>query len=61
MWMGFSVFPLLFRLGVVHVVLTYGTNSITAEVAAQLEPEWIEKRVLGSKFVLMSRIGYAGL
>ena len=59
LWMGFSIAPLLLRLGFVHVVLIYGTNNVPNPES--LSPEQIDLRVIGSKMVLASRIWYAAL
>ena len=63
MWMGISIIPLLLRLGVIHVVLLYGTNSIAGNPAkmARLTPEEITQRILGSQMVIVSRIGHPAL
>ncbi|KAF8417143.1 hypothetical protein EV426DRAFT_540687, partial [Tirmania nivea] len=58
-WMGLSVIPLLLRLGLIHVVIFYGTNSLSMEMAWPLEEEEsMDRRILGSKSVLASRITY---
>lgn len=61
LWMGISVLPLLARLALVHVILLYGTNAISEDLAAKLTPDEIRKRVVGSKTVLAGRIWYAAL
>ncbi|KAI5788965.1 hypothetical protein DFH27DRAFT_216521 [Peziza echinospora] len=60
LWMGISIIPLLVRLGVIHIVLLYGTNSITGNPAkrARLTSEEITQRILGSQMVIVSRIGH---
>lgn len=62
-WMGFSLGPLLIRLGVIHVVLVYGTNNIDYDDISVMAMSQREKdqRVIGSKMILASRILYAGL
>ncbi|RPB29266.1 hypothetical protein L211DRAFT_882255, partial [Terfezia boudieri ATCC MYA-4762] len=59
MWMGISVFPLIFRLGLIHVVIVYGTNSLSVEMLQALNEGEKEERILGSKVVLATRITYA--
>jgi len=62
-WMGISLVPLIVRLGVVHVVLAYGTNNINRKeypVENMSEAE-IRQRTTGSKMILAARIFYAGL
>jgi hypothetical protein len=61
LWMAISLAPLIIRLGVIHVVLVYGTTSfdrLRPETMSQTE---IEHRIIGSKLILASRIFYAGL
>lgn len=62
-WMGISLGPLLIRLGLIHVVLVYGTNNIDYDVVNILEmsPIRIHQREVGSKLILASRVAYAGL
>lgn len=62
-WMGVSLGPLLIRLGVIHVVLVYGTNNIDYDDISVMAMSQREKdqRVIGSKMILASRILYAGL
>jgi hypothetical protein len=56
-WLAFAcLIPLLARMAFVHVVLLYGTNNAITTELSDLE---IEHRILGSKFVLISRIFYA--
>ncbi|KAF8473601.1 hypothetical protein BDZ91DRAFT_652098, partial [Kalaharituber pfeilii] len=57
-WMGFSVLPLLIRLGIVHMVLMYGTNAVSPDRLATLTEDDIRQRAFGSKLVLVSRIAY---
>src|SRR5438552_903440 len=56
--MALSIFPLLARLALVHVVLIFGTNNA---VTTGLGPVQIHKREIGSRLVLLSRIMYAAL
>jgi hypothetical protein len=56
--MAVSIVPLLIRMGLIHVVLHYGTNNVRADGLSQAQ---IDGRVLGSKMVLASRIFYAML
>lgn len=62
-WMGISLGPLLIRLGMIHMVLEYGTNNIDYDVArvSEMDPDRIHERVIGSKLILASRVAYAGL
>ncbi|KAH8820123.1 hypothetical protein F5884DRAFT_38436 [Xylogone sp. PMI_703] len=52
-----TMIPLFIRMGLVHVVLLYGTNNT---VTTGLSDEEIRRRVIGSKLVLVSRLFYAG-
>lgn len=54
--MTLSLIPLLIRMGLVHVVLLYGTNNV---VSTSLSAEEIRRREIGSRLVLASRIFYA--
>ena len=54
--MGLSIVPLLGRMGLIHVVLIWGTNNA---ITAGLTPEDIRHREIGSRLVLVSRIVYA--
>jgi hypothetical protein len=54
--MALSLIPLLARMGLVHVILMYGTNNVRSE---NLTPYEIYLRQIGSKLVLASRINYA--
>ncbi|KAI5248037.1 hypothetical protein E4T42_05792 [Aureobasidium subglaciale] len=54
--MALSLIPLLARMGLVHVILMYGTNNVQA---AHLTDYEIYLRQIGSKLVLASRINYA--
>lgn len=56
--MALSIIPLLARMGLVHVVLLWGTNNT---ITTGLAPLDIQHRVVGSKLVLASRIMYAAL
>ncbi|CUS08466.1 unnamed protein product [Tuber aestivum] len=61
-WMGISLVPLLVRLGVIHVVLAYGTNNFSRKkypIEDMSEVE-IMRRTTGSKMILAGRIFYAG-
>lgn len=62
-WMGISLGPLLIRLGLIHVVLVYGTNNIDyGEISVfAMSQEERQQRMIGSKMILASRIFYAGL
>jgi hypothetical protein len=54
-----SVIPLFIRMGLIHVVLIWGTNNVDlSEGLTDLE---IEHRMIGSKLVLPARIFYAML
>jgi hypothetical protein len=52
----YAIIPLLIRMGLVHVVLLFGTNNA---IIAGLSLENIQRREIGSKLVLVSRIMYA--
>lgn len=56
--MALSIIPLLARMGLVHMVLIWGTNNA---ITAGLTPLDIEHREIGSRVVLASRIMYAAL
>ena len=56
--MALSIIPLLARMGLVHVVLLWGTNNT---IATGLAPLDLQHREVGSKLVLASRIMYAAL
>lgn len=56
--MALSILPLLARMGLVHVVLLWGTNNA---IATGFTPLDIQHREVGSKVVLVSRIMYAAL
>lgn len=56
--MALSLIPLLARMGLVHVVLIWGTNNTTSQGLTPLE---IQHREIGSRLVLVSRIMYAML
>jgi hypothetical protein len=54
-----SIIPLFIRMGLIHVVLLWGTNNVDlSEGLTDLE---IEHRIIGSKLVLPARIFYAML
>lgn len=58
-WIMFlSLIPLFARMGLIHVVLIYGTNNV-ATVGIDYTEEEIRHRQLGSKMVLAARIFYA--
>ncbi|KAL9128321.1 MAG: hypothetical protein Q9217_002976 [Psora testacea] len=52
--MALSMIPLMVRMGLVHVVLIWGTNN--ALISGTVSAEEIRKREIGSKLVLPSRI-----
>ena len=54
--MALSLIPLLARMGLVHVILMYGTNNVDG---TNLTPYEIYIRQIGSKLVLAARINYA--
>lgn len=56
--MALSIFPLLARMALVHLVLLWGTNNTTTTGLTPLERQ---HREVGSKLVLASRIMYAAL
>ena len=56
--MAWSLVPLLLRMGLVHLVLLWGTNNTTTEGLTALQ---IQHREIGSRIVLASRIMYAML
>lgn len=56
--MAWSIIPLLARMGLVHMVLIWGTNNA---ITTGLTPLQIHHREIGSKLVLVSRIMYAAL
>ncbi|PVI04105.1 hypothetical protein DM02DRAFT_201328 [Periconia macrospinosa] len=55
--MALSIIPLFARMGLVHVVLLYGTNN--ADTGDMDHPLKIHRREIGSKLVLAARIFYA--
>lgn len=57
--MALSIIPLLARMGLVHVILLWGTNNTV--VSDTVDPSSIAHREIGSKLVLASRIMYAAL
>jgi hypothetical protein len=57
--MFLSLIPLLARMGLVHVILIWGTNNV--DVSKGLTDIQIHHRMVGSKLVLASRICYAML
>lgn len=54
--MALAMVPILARMGLVHVVLLWGTNNT---IATGLTPEDIHHREIGSGLVLLARIMYA--
>ena len=56
--MALSLVPLLARMGLVHLVLLWGTNNTTTEGMTARD---IHYREIGSRLVLASRIMYAML
>lgn len=55
-WMAASAVPLIIRVGLIHAVLTLGTNN--ADTRGMGEEE-IKRRELGSELVLLGRVMYA--
>lgn len=56
--MAWSIIPLLARMGIVHMVLLWGTNNA---ITTGLTHGQIQHREIGSRLVLVSRIFYAAL
>ena len=56
--MALSLIPLLTRMGLVHLVLLWGTNNTTTE---GLTARDVHYREIGSRLVLASRVMYAML
>lgn len=56
--MALSLVPLLARMGLVHLVLLWGTNNATTEGMSARD---VHYREIGSRLVLISRIMYAML
>ena len=56
--MALSIIPLLARMALVHLVLIWGTNNT---ITTGLTSADIQRRMVGSKLVLASRIMYAAL
>jgi hypothetical protein len=54
-----SLIPLLARMGLVHVILIWGTNNV--DISKGLTDVQIHHRMVGAKLVLASRICYAML
>lgn len=54
----FCLVPMYARMGLVHVVLLYGTNNADFS-RTNLSPEEIRRRAVGSGLVLASRIFYS--
>ena len=57
--MALSIIPLMIRMGLVHMVLLWGTNN--AAISGNISAEAIRRREIGSRLVLVSRIMYAML
>lgn len=57
-WMAASAVPLLIRVGLIHAVLTLGTNNVDTK---RMTEEEVKRRVLGSQLVLLGRVMYAML
>lgn len=53
-----ALLPLVLRAVCVHFVLRYGTNNVNLE-GVKLTQDEIDKRIIGSRMVLASRIFYA--
>ena len=56
--MALSIIPLLARMALVHLVLIWGTNNT---ITTGLTSPDMQRRMVGSKLVLASRIMYAAL
>jgi hypothetical protein len=56
--MFWSLIPLMARMGVIHVVLVYGTNNTETKGLTQGE---VDQREIGSRLVLLARMLYAAL
>ena len=56
--MALSIIPLMMRMGLVHVILIWGTNNV---ITTGLTAQQIRHREIGSRLVLASRIMYAAL
>lgn len=57
--MFLAVIPLLIRMGLIHVVLLWGTNNV--DLSGGFTAEELKHREIGSKLVLATRIFYAML
>jgi hypothetical protein len=55
---AWSMIPLLARMGLVHLILIWGTNNATTTGLTEIQ---LRNREMGSKLVLVSRIMYAAL
>lgn len=55
--MAWGIIPLMARMGLIHVVLIYGTNNANTEDL--FDPVKIHHREIGAKVVLAARIFYA--
>ena len=56
--MALSIIPLMLRMGLVHIILVWGTNNA---ITTGLTAVDIRHREIGSRLVLASRIMYAAL
>lgn len=56
--MALSIIPLMLRMGLVHVILLWGTNNA---ITTGLTDADLRHREIGSRLVLGSRIMYAAL
>ena len=56
--MGLSIAPLAIRMGLVHVILRFGTNN---QIATDVTDDDVWRRSVGSRLVLASRVFYAAL
>lgn len=54
-----ATIPLLIRMGIIHVVLLYGTNNI--DISGGFTETQLHHRETGAKLVLAARIFYAAL
>jgi hypothetical protein len=56
-WLAFAcLIPLFCRMALVHVILLFGTNNA---ITTDLSDEFIRRRAIGSRLVLVSRLFYA--
>ena len=56
--MALAIIPLLLRMGLVHVVMLWGTNNVVTD---GLKPVDIRHREIGSRLVLVARIMYPAM